>query len=211
MDKNYPSFNLELPFYLYYCNVLKNLKENFLKFLTLQFIFLLLLVGIRLFEQFVLHFYQSLNFNTFKFIGYGINFDSLFVLSSCLFLLVPYLLITFLKPRAALIFLRTILFILLFIHIGLTQFFFTTLTLLDDSLFYFSLSEVKHIIGNEAGNFHWYTWIMLLLFLGMGVWLLLIKRVWYFTNRKVQIACFALFPVLMFVTIKNLKTINPSQ
>src|ERR1019366_10184938 len=104
--------------------MIKILKENFLKFLTLHFLFALLLIGVRIFEQVVLNFYQSLNFNPVLYIGYGINFDSLFVAACSVFLLIPYLLITLWNARVAIVFIRIILFILLFIYFAFTQYFF---------------------------------------------------------------------------------------
>jgi len=187
------------------------LKENFLKFLSLHFIFLLLLISIRFFEQLVFNFYKSPNFNPIEFIGYQLNFDALFVIICSVFLLIPFLLITLWKPRAAIIFLRTILFILLILHLALTQFFLTSGFLLDDTVFYFSAGEIKHIIGSEAGSFHWYSWIMMLLIPVIAIWLLLIKKSWVVTNKIVQIACYIVFPVIAFIAIKNMAIITPSQ
>jgi phosphoglycerol transferase MdoB-like AlkP superfamily enzyme len=191
--------------------MVKILKANFLKFLTLHFLFALLLIGLRVFEQVVLNFYQSLNFNPVLYIGYGINFDCLFVAACSVFLLVPYLLITLWNARVAIVIIRIILFILLFIHLALTQYFFATLTLLDDTLFYFNIGEINQTIFGEATNFHWYTWALLAFFLSLGIWLLLIKRAWFIQNAKLQVLFIIIYGVVVFATIKNLKTTVPAQ
>ncbi len=191
--------------------MLNKLKENFFKYLTLNFTLVLLFAAIRIFEQFVFNFFQTVSFSPIKLIGYGLDFDSLFVASCCVIFLVPFLMITLLNARIALMFIRVLLFLIFIVHISITQFFFSSLTLLDSTFFFFSLKEVSHIISSESSNFHIYTWAMLALFIGLGIWLLLIKPTKMFTNKRIQIISFILFPIFSFLIIKSLKVITPSQ
>ena len=115
-------------------------------------------------------FFQDIQFST---ILSGLFYDLVCFLQVSAFLFIIYLLIFFIKPKAALIVFRVLATIIIFIYLLLVLYFSKSAIPLGSDLFGYSVSEITQTVGS-AGGFNIIYLVAFLLFIGLVLGVLIL-------------------------------------
>jgi len=182
-------------------NILYLLK----RFIRITLAFLLVLLLLRTAETFYLksvHIFPAMIWIA-EFRGFFI--DLLLLLLVALILVTPYLLLSFLHPKAGLFFYIFIFILLILINTALTGYFSVTLVPLDHVVFTYSLKEMWLI---ALSSVHWNLFYLLL---PIGIILLVLFSIFLFRNLPIPKVVIAVFFVASFGSAFLFHTLTPKQ
>ncbi len=180
-------------------NIKQKLKLSLSDYLSINIVFLLLIIVLRTIENLWLSSIHNFSIDYFKIFFSGLVFDLTLVLSTSAIFLILFLLIALIKRKAASVFYKLIVIIVLIIQFLLIRYFLSTLVLLDQSIFEFSFKEIFYIASKD-GNSN----VLLNIFC-----LLLFIVLFYFGIKKIKIK-FPLLVGLIYLPLSFLPFIFPN-
>jgi uncharacterized sulfatase len=164
------------------------MREKIQAFLTqyigITFRLIFVFLSIRFLEFFYIRFYIQAPVTADGLFTRSINFDSLFILLYSVTLGLPLILLSLFYFNVSIQLAKASAFMLVFINLGLTQYFLTNHTLLTGQFFEFSFVETKNIILNELSIGRLHFWITLVAILILTAYLLYFKK--YTAHKTLQ-------------------------
>lgn len=157
--------DLEEPFHnIYFTRFYTSLN----RFCRYSISFLLALIGIRLYEAFIIPLFFGFPKSSWKTELIGLPYDLSFFLGICGVLVIPFFLLNLVKPRVAALFYHISVCLLIVISLGLIGYFAQTLVPLGSDIFAYSLKEINETIG-ASGSLKLTSFLPFLLFIGIYV------------------------------------------
>jgi phosphoglycerol transferase MdoB-like AlkP superfamily enzyme len=135
---------------------------------SLIFLILMLLIGV--YEIFLNHKLQNANVSLFTIATTTLINYVFYCLKVYLFLLIPFLILSFFSKKAAKIVYAFLAIFLLLVQLGLVQYFNKTMVPLGSDLYAYSLSDIRQSIG-ASGSVHLSTFLFALLLIAVFVFI----------------------------------------
>jgi len=134
----------------------------------------------------------------------SINFDSLFVLDYSYVLLLPVMVISIFSPRISGIISRILAFLLMIIHLGLTQFFLISNNILTGVVFEFSFNDLMKIVSTEFTSHNLILWVGFIFVLALSFYLLFYVTYRIKPKRIIGIVLIAAYFILGIIAYNNM-------
>lgn len=170
-----------------------------------QFVGMLIIIFLitRVCEYAYISFFMEQNLSLDLFFSRSVNFDILSILFFSIGLLIPSVIIALSKPKLALLIVRILGVLFVFINLAFTQYFLTNNALLNTDLFDFSFSEMVFIASNEFTYNRLVLTLSLFILLALTIYLLFSNFKRLKVTSKVKILILPVYLIAVIIALVN--------